>query len=291
MHRHLIQFQSRYRAASHFRSCGGPVSGVLYRFQSRYRAASHFRLQFCNGDAAFFSGVVSISLSSGFSFQEALDILAERRRVKFQSRYRAASHFSLWRIVLKKVIFMFQSRYRAASHFSPHVSAVGQDLSWVSISLSSGFSFQKTACPRLIKRFEVSISLSSGFSFQVQFKNRLKTLQFRFNLVIERLFISGADRTLVTLTPYSSFNLVIERLFISGQVIVCREKRYVFQSRYRAAFHFRIPFYAPHSLLCRFNLVIERLFISGTRPDASSPDVQTRFNLVIERLFISGRLL
>ena len=89
----INKFQSRYRAASHFRSCGGPVSGVLYRFQSRYRAASHFRLQFCNGDAAFFSGVVSISLSSGFSFQEALDILAERRRVKFQSRYRAASHF------------------------------------------------------------------------------------------------------------------------------------------------------------------------------------------------------
>ena len=62
-----IWFQSRYRAASHFRSGeDGDSLAAIYKFQSRYRAASHFRL--------------------------AVKICASPLAM-FQSRYRAASHF------------------------------------------------------------------------------------------------------------------------------------------------------------------------------------------------------
>ena len=61
-------------------------------FQSRYRAASHFRSVFERRIkvAAFH---VSISLSSGFSFQVIRCHLPDRYPRPFQSRYRAASHF------------------------------------------------------------------------------------------------------------------------------------------------------------------------------------------------------
>ena len=87
-------FQSRYQAASHFRSVKVTGSSEFANsFQSRYRAASHFRFQrvsrFGCGISACFNLVierllisgtfasrpqttvtfVSISLSSGFSFQ------------------------------------------------------------------------------------------------------------------------------------------------------------------------------------------------------------------------------
>ena len=139
-------------------------TGGASRFQSRYRAASHFRLKFqtaifcwmssfnlvierllISGAAISWDGrevlQVSISLSSGFSFQEyfasALPSLdgvsislssgfsfqANQRQLnaspdcKFQSRYRAASHFRHAQENRTRASAMFQSRYRAASHF------------------------------------------------------------------------------------------------------------------------------------------------------------------------------
>ena len=63
-----------------------------------------------------------------------------------------------------------------------------------------------------------------------------------------------------------SFNLVIKRLLISGENLLHAVIRFFFgfQSRYRAASHFRSPFApARPSMPLRFNLVIERLLISG----------------------------
>ena len=65
----------------------------------------------------------------------------------------------------------------------------------------------------------------------------------RFNLVIERLLISGGTSPLIRTGNYS-FNLVIERLLISGQPSRC----------------------AVLSGDTCFNLVIERLLISGSNP-------------------------
>ena len=87
---------------------------------------------------------------------------------------------------------LFQSRYRAASHFRVGgINNLPRSVPLVSISLSSGFSFQgkrsmrvsaRAGCfnlvierllisggeeDRLSRQFSVSISLSSGFSFQV----------------------------------------------------------------------------------------------------------------------------
>ena len=113
----------------------------------------------------------------------------------------------------------------------------------VSISLSSGFSFQvriSSVTPPVDEM--VSISLSSGFSFQVQHGRKMRRgLMTCFNLVIERLLISGicldgcaADGKNVSISLSSGFsfqvtamqanrlsgaigfNLVIERLLISG---------------------------------------------------------------------------
>ena len=61
------------------------------------------------------------------------------------------------------------------------------------------------------------------------------------------------------------FNLVIERLLISGQSrVVIAMSAFQFQSRYRAASHFRSDRRARGYPRLRFNLVIERLLISGT---------------------------
>ena len=61
------------------------------------------------------------------------------------------------------------------------------------------------------------------------------------------------------------FNLVIERLLISGACITMLAwAQLMFQSRYRAASHFRNPLsVAVDGQASRFNLVIERLLISG----------------------------
>ena len=189
-------FQSRYRAASHFRKLLGGNYCDISLFQSRYRAASHFRSR------AFFTssaeGVpVSISLSSGFSFQ--VNRASSIRLVIFTS----------FNLVIERLLIS-------------GITAETQPAAWVdvSISLSSGFSFQAGTAANVTSSFPVSISLSSGFSFQVRLE-----LQ------------SGA-------AAYPRFNLVIERLLISGESARkhrCRQTRFeLFQSRYRAASHFRL---------------------------------------------------
>ena len=238
-------------------------------FQSRYQAASHFR--------------------GSSSVQPRV------RSPMFQSRYRAASHF---RFLLTRNITspqdMFQSRYRAASHFRKDRRYQLQRVLHVSISLSSGFSFQATDGGR------VNGDARTVFPSRYRAASHFRPTAFH------------------TQTQRSRFNLVIERLLISGKGIyfVDTVATAMFQSRYRAAFHFRLALLpARRETLRRFNLVIERLFISGGRqwhahrcgsvivsislssgfsfqahPSQKSRGVPSpSFNLVIERLFISGR--
>ena len=242
----------------------------------------------------------------------------------------------------------------------------------VSISLSSGFSFQVSyppLPPRL--RSSVSISLSSGFSFQERVGKLESETGSRFNLVIERLLISGCSEfhsfgpfCLVSISLSSGFsfqgrgcckgpgnhrlcfNHVIERLLISGEraIAVAKAPRIVsislssgfsfqapektdgnppspvsislssgfsfqdcartvdkrisfsFQSRYRAASHFR------RNLLASYNGTFHVCFSFQSRYQAAShfrafvakprcaPQIRS-FNLVIERLLISGESL
>ena len=145
----LSLFPSRYRAAFHGRGPHAVDRAVSLRhivFPSRSQAASHFRFK---------------PLFCAFLFQW------------FQSRYRAASHFRRpWRMSMRALSIMFQSRYRAASHF--RCGMLGKYLLPGHLNV-------------------VSISLSSGFSFQVLTMHRLgmRLPTLRFNLVIERLLISG----------------------------------------------------------------------------------------------------
>ena len=88
---------------------------------------------------------VSISLSSGFSFQGSVSGFLNRR-------VRAC-----FNLVIERLLISGQR-------------TVSQPLEchYVSISLSSGFSFQALSFSNCSSRFSyVSISLSSGFSFQV----------------------------------------------------------------------------------------------------------------------------
>ena len=174
-----LAFQSRYRAASHFRRCLlGVGYGCLFEFQSRYRAASHFRLPRIVLTAA--ASVVSISLSSGFSFQ-------------------VQKHFCLQHLPDIK----FQSRYRAASHFRANAVGSVHCCETVSISLSSGFSFQAHLFHRREHAINVSISLSSGFSFQGRVDATSDPTSPGFNLVIERLLISGPPRFSKAALPWA----------------------------------------------------------------------------------------
>ena len=115
--------------------------GYKHEFQSRYRAASHFRV----GDKPLDIGrtpPVSISLSSGFSFQAPT---AGGWKARLEVSISLSSGFS----------FQEAKNVDAGNHIS------------VSISLSSGFSFQgKSKIFHCIMLETVSISLSSGFSFQ-----------------------------------------------------------------------------------------------------------------------------
>ena len=63
-----------------------------------------------------------------------------------------------------------------------------------------------------------------------------------------------------------------------------------FQSRYRAASHFRAVAVINRTPpdFARFNLVIERLLISGVVRMPGGQQTLSGFNLVIERLLISG---
>ena len=86
----------------------------------------------------------------------------------------------------------------------------------------------------------VSISLSSGFSFQAWEASAGAELHKGFNLVIKRLFISGPVR------GHEQVQIVVSISLSSG---------FSFQDRC----HTMLP-----NDTTSFNLVIERLFISGT---------------------------
>ena len=140
-----VLFQSRYRAASHFRavtasvaSCCAPSFNLVIE---RLLISGPERKE---PNGAFVE--VSISLSSGFSFQGLTAPQCRMRNImKFQSRYRAASHFRMTEyVVMQWIRLTFQSRYRAASHFRDILTL-------------------------------------------------LQRLELRFNLVIERLLISGGE--------------------------------------------------------------------------------------------------
>ena len=237
------KFQSRYRAASHFRRGSGSFTRAFCRvsislssgfsfqvsqcspsifllfasFQSRYRAASHFRRN--TEQRIFGKSVVSISLSSGFSFQGHRYRFHNRAFLLFQSRYRAASHFRAGAssmFTIQKC--SFQSRYRAASHFRSDALSASVTARYLFQSRYRAASHFRRLCrPATSPAYHVSISLSSGFSFQVERESPKR-----------------------------------------------QQPCPTFQSRYRAASHFRITIRCgAGAMRYRFNLVIERLLISG----------------------------
>ena len=135
-------------------------------FQSRYRAASHFRANRLVVSSSGF--LVSISLSSGFSFQERVsNQIASPPTVSISLSSGFSFQGQNGRYFRHRASVQFQSRYRAASHFRRRIH---------------------TSSSRCVG---VSISLSSGFSFQGSFMEATVTILSSFNLVIERLLISG----------------------------------------------------------------------------------------------------
>ena len=138
-------------------------------FQSRYRAAFHFRIEVSFIEVSFY--------------------------VKFQSRYRAAFHFRFTGNSFEAVvgIMPFQSRYRAAFHFRQGgVSRLDIRYPGFNLVIERLFISGTDANAALTAPTIVSISLSSGFSFQGNGCHILLHFQSQgFNLVIERLFISG----------------------------------------------------------------------------------------------------
>ena len=264
---------------------------------------------------------VSISLSSGFSFQaKALVDLRNPSAGVFQSRYRAASHFrafmgigpdfvgfACFNLVIERLLISghahnsLDTRPRCA-HVSISLSSgfsfqadktrVASPTPDVSISLSSGFSFQDDGVWTTLVQCLVSISLSSGFSFQA----------VRADDVSDSVVC-------VSISLSSGFSFQVHRKNPGSSLDTLRQ----FQSRYRAASHFRTgrlnesasAFAVSISLSSgfsfqeeyrwdwgwpawpSFNLVIERLLISGRAP-LIPIDPNLGFNLVIERLLISG---
>ena len=126
----------------------------------------------------------------------------------------------------------------------------------------------------------VSISLSSGFSFQVRCSSSGLSA---FSMFPSRYRAASHFRLAILIAPARTdacFNLVIERLLISGSsasftVVTALS----FQSRYRAASHFRSAGAANRTCRLRssFNLVIERLLISGERRGAVDTSRQSMF--------------
>ena len=164
---------------------------------------------------------VSISLSSGFSFQVIAGAIAAGIRD-------AGFHLVIERLFISGrrngdaillIANMFPSRYRAAFHFRKNeaffLCTVCQE---VSISLSSGFSFQVGNDERFQRCF---YTFQSRYRAASHFRCRAIDCYLlpkrRFNLVIERLLISGLPREVTPCASIASFHLVIERLFISGQ--------------------------------------------------------------------------
>ena len=162
----------------------------------------------------------------------------------------------------------------------------------VSISLSSGFSFQEHERGIHVGSGEVSISLSSGFSFQVLFSPTCARLSVSFPSryrAASHFRLPSAD--LGVAVWFTSFNLVIERLLISGRGEASRTTTAssTFPSRYRAASHFRIDrgscqgslplFQSRYRAASHFRLIC---------PESLSTAHLLCFHLVIERLLISG---
>ena len=192
---------------------------ALSAFQSRYRAASHFRLTPAGVQLQqvpiSFNLVIERLLISGR--KPVVKHRAYKAVTSFQSRYRAASHFRLYQRVYPLLVVKFQSRYRAASHFR-------NKRGYVCVAPVPCFNL-------VIERLLISGPSTIVFApFTLQFQSRYRAASHfrslplclplrcktRFNLVIERLLISGSTtdgwEDLFTL----GFNLVIERLLISG---------------------------------------------------------------------------
>ena len=95
--------------------------------------------------------------------------------------------------LIQRWIVLFQSRYRAASHFRNTDNSIPHNLSKVSISLSSGFSFQGKEYTVLhpgLFRFQSRYRAASHFRLSGECQS-CRAAQTCFNLVIERLLISG----------------------------------------------------------------------------------------------------
>ena len=254
--------------------------------------SSGFSFQVVEDGQGKLNSVVSISLSSGFSFQEMKIFTTFATLIEFQSRYRAASHFramacpvsthlNRFNLVIERLLISgypyrqpHTSRRRVSISLSSgfsfqggsHGHVHGESVS-VSISLSSGFSFQVRPWQDAVGCLDVSISLSSGFSFQVRSKRDVATYARSFNLVIERLLISGrhhpqAPHEHLLSAFQSRYRAASHFRDVSGKDIsrIC-----LFQSRYRAASHFRLWIWRAINAQrdAGFNLVIERLLISG----------------------------
>ncbi len=136
-----------------------------------------------------------------------------------------------------------------------------------------------------------------------------------FNLVIERLLISGRAHTLYREPATGSFNLVIERLLISGRLFsvglstdACFNlviKRLLisgqfrrgnacvtalFPSRYRAASHFRLCLHVRgRGMLSSVSISLSSGFSFQVLCRQFGHVNRLSFNLVIERLLISGQ--
>ena len=147
--------------------------------------------------------LVSISLSSGFSFQ-ATSHPRPAPACRFQSRYRAASHFrALNRFSPGRLLLRVSISLSSGFSFQGDNACVRAFANRVSISLSSGFSFQVSRRLDRSHSTGVSISLSSGFSFQAIFRILCcGQLIQRFNLVIERLLISGRRAVPIWSAPW-----------------------------------------------------------------------------------------
>ena len=239
--------------------------------------------------------VVSISLSSGFSFQVVGDVLSNR-----QGCYR-------FNLVIERLLISGRLQKRASGAYT-----------WpVSISLSSGFSFQASSSRKAppVYRY-VSISLSSGFSFQVidLLYDRHGGLNVSISLSSGFSFQAHADNAgeWADMTFQSRYRAASHFRYPNRMLKGFTSS---FQSRYRAASHFRIRLDPGNLTYLRcFNLVIERLLISGMKmPGQTSPrslvsislssgfsfqvlqwntriEPKYSFNLVIERLLISGAI-
>ena len=183
-------------------------------FQSRYRAASHFRDNRFIGHAL--ATHVSISLSSGFSFQGNVLSLHGSGTAAFQSRYRAASHFRSSAVRCVSKSRKFQSRYRAASHFrGAHWRGRGSEKSGFNLVIERLLISGPTASVLLAPSSSFQSRYRAASHFRAEITPRLTASSSCFNLVIERLLISG-DCVGCSCGDTRSFNLVIERLLISG---------------------------------------------------------------------------